>query len=73
MAKWLSRGIAPVVSAMGKGALPAPEQGELVRQLAAGLAPHLPEYVLTGVVLELLQVDLQAGGRGLPGCSGHWR
>ena len=34
-----------------------------VRQLCAGVAQHLPEYVLAGMVLELLQVDLQAGER----------
>ena len=62
MAKWISRGVAPVVQAMVRGNLPAPEQGELVRQLCASLAGHLPEYVVGGMVLELLQVDLQAGG-----------
>jgi hypothetical protein len=61
MAKWLSRGVSPVVQAMVRGNLPAPEQQELVRQLCASVAPHLPEYAITGMVLELLQVDLQAG------------
>ncbi|KAL4434374.1 hypothetical protein ABPG75_000815 [Micractinium tetrahymenae] len=61
MAKWLSRGVAPVIQAMVKGTLAAPEQQELVRQLCATVAQHLPEYALQGMVLELLQVDLQAG------------
>lgn len=64
MAKWLSRGVSPVIQAMVKGALAAPEQQELVRQLCATVAQHLPEYALQGMVLELLQVDLQAGMRG---------
>lgn len=61
MAKWLSRGVSPVIQAMVKGSLPAAEQQELVRQLCAGVAQHLPEHALSGMVLELLQVDLQAG------------
>lgn len=73
MAKWLSRGVAPVIQAMVKGTLAAPEQQELVRQLCATVAQHLPEYALQGMVLELLQVDLQAGKRfrllPLPACS----
>ena len=68
MAKWLSRGVSPVVQAMVRGNLAAPEQQELVRQLCAAVAPHLPEYVVVGMVLELLQVDLQAGE-----CTGHCR
>lgn len=63
MSKWLSRGVAPVVQAMVRGSLSAPEQQELVRQLCAIVAQHLPEYALTGMVLELLPVDLQTGGR----------
>ncbi len=65
MAKWLSRGVAPVIQAMVKGTLAAPEQQELVRQLCATVAQHLPEYALQGMVLELLQVDLQAGEKGV--------
>lgn len=61
MAKWLSRGVSPVVAAMVRGGLPTGEQQELVRQLCAAVAQHLPEYALAGMVLELLQVDLQAG------------
>lgn len=62
MAKWLSRGVSPVIQAAVRGALPAGEQQELVRQLCAGVAQHLPEYAVGGMVLELLQcVDLQAG------------
>ena len=65
MAKWLSRGVSPVVQAMVRGSLPAAEQQELVRQLCASVAPHLPDFAITGMVLELLQVDLQAGERFL--------
>ncbi|KAI3439023.1 hypothetical protein D9Q98_001435 [Chlorella vulgaris] len=61
MAKWLSRGVAPVIQAMMRGQLPAAEQQELVRQLCASVAQTLPEFALSGMVLELLQVDLQAG------------
>jgi hypothetical protein len=63
MAKWLSRGVAPVIQAMMRGQLPAAEQQELVRQLCASVAQTLPEFALSGMVLELLQVDLQAGAR----------
>ncbi|PSC67904.1 furry homolog-like [Micractinium conductrix] len=61
MAKWLTRGVAPVVQAMVRGNLPSAEQQELVRLLCATVAHTLPEFALTGMVLELLQVDLQAG------------
>ncbi len=68
MAKWLSRGVAPVIQAAVKGALPAGEQQELVRLLCAGVAQHLPEYAVGTMVLDLLQcVDLQAGG-AMEGC-----
>jgi hypothetical protein len=62
MSKWLARGVSPAVQAAVRGALPAPEQQELVRQLCVGVAAHLPEYALSSMVLELLAcVDLQAG------------
>ena len=61
MAKWLARGVSPAVSAMVRGALPAAEHQELVRQLCAAVAQRLPDFALGSMVLELLQVDLQAG------------
>lgn len=60
MSKWVARSTGLVIQAMAKGSLPAQEQPELVRQLCAIVAQHLPEYALTGMVLELLSVDLQA-------------
>ena len=62
MSKWLSRGVSPAIQAMCRGSLPAAEQQELVRQLCASVAQQLPEYALIDMVLELLKVDLQAGG-----------
>jgi len=32
-----------------------------MRQLCAAVAPHLPEFVLGDILLDLLHVDLQAG------------
>ena len=36
MAKWLTRGVAPVVQAMVRGNLPSAEQQELVRLVSRG-------------------------------------
>lgn len=44
---------------------PPPASSLQMRQLCAAVAPHLPEFVLGEVLLELLHVDLQAGERFL--------
>lgn len=41
-----------------------------MRQLCASVAPHLPDFVLESMVLQLLQVDLQAGEAVGSSCGG---
>lgn len=52
---WVDRAVSPVVQAMAKGGLQAPEHQELLRQLIVVVADYLPEYAVGDMVLELLQ------------------
>jgi len=52
---WVDRAVSPVIQAMAKGGLQAPEHQELLRQLIVVVADYLPEYAVGDMVLELLQ------------------
>ncbi|KAK9829934.1 hypothetical protein WJX72_008722 [[Myrmecia] bisecta] len=57
MAKWLTRATKPVIANLRKGNFQFPEQQDLVRQMCVVVSHRIPEFGITNLVLELMQLE----------------